>query len=221
MTEVLPTGWTMGWSAEHCHWYYFNSALSVTQWHKPPVTQTLEPEPKADPHLEADRALVRAMDSGDADAIEAAIEKHAPGASAGVLSHVRGVAQQRKRADDPPKSRVSSRVSACIELGVYQAAYQEPAACVQPTKGRSLVSACYANDVENQGRQAPSDDPASLALAMALQQHEYQQARPATGGVSSAAARRAEAMAVRRHLYEGTPAEAAPPPLLATCKGLS
>ena len=232
MTEVLPTGWTMGWSAEHCHWYYFNSALSVTQWHKPAVTQTLKPEAEPDPHLEADRALVRAMDSGDADAIEAAVEKHAPGASAGVLAHVRGVAQQRKRADDPPKSqRVSSRVSACVELGVYRAAYQEPTACFEPSKGRraddppkgrSLVSACYANDVENEGRQAPCDDAASLALATALQQQEYQQARHATGGASSAAARRAEAMDVRRHLYEGTPAEAAaPPPPLAACKGLS
>jgi len=208
MAEVLPTGWTIGWSAEHYHWYYFNAALSVTQWHKPPVTQTLEPEPEADPHLEADRALVRAMDSGDADAIEAAIEEHAPAASAGVLAHVRRVAQrqraaERRRTDDPPK-------------------------------GRSLVSACYEKaDVENEERQAPCDE-ASLALAMALQEHEYQQARLAsraathrvtiTGGASSAAARRAEAnaeaMELRRHLYEGTPAEAAAPPP-ATSKGLS
>ena len=156
MAEVLPTGWTMGWSAEHCHWYYFNSALSITQWHKPPVTQALDPEPKADPHLEADRALVRAMDSGDVDAIEAAVEKHAPAASAGVLSHVRRVAQ-RQRANEP-------------------------------SKGRSLVSACYANDdVENEERQAPSDDSASLALALALQEHEYQQARHALSGASRAA----------------------------------
>ena len=34
-TDVLPAGWTVGWSAEHCHWYYFNSALGVTQWEPP------------------------------------------------------------------------------------------------------------------------------------------------------------------------------------------
>ena len=54
-------------------------------------------EPEADPHREADRALVRAMDSGDADAIEAAVEEHASAASADVLGLVRR-AGQRKRA---------------------------------------------------------------------------------------------------------------------------
>ena len=58
-----------------------------------------EPEPEADPHQDADRALVRAMDSGDADAIEAAIEEHAPAASAGVLGLVRRVGQRKRAAE--------------------------------------------------------------------------------------------------------------------------
>ena len=48
----------------------------------------VEAEAEADPHREADRALVRAMDSGDADAIEAAIEEHASAASEAVLGLV-------------------------------------------------------------------------------------------------------------------------------------
>ena len=32
---VLPEGWTAGWSAEHARPYYFNTALTQTQWHVP------------------------------------------------------------------------------------------------------------------------------------------------------------------------------------------
>ena len=33
----------MGWSAEHCHWYYFNSAIGVTQWALPVAATQKKP----------------------------------------------------------------------------------------------------------------------------------------------------------------------------------
>ena len=55
--------------------------------------------PERDPHDVADRALVRAMDSGEWRAIEAAVAEHGANASADILGLVRGKAAKLKAAD--------------------------------------------------------------------------------------------------------------------------
>ena len=74
----------------------------------PPPDEPPTPEPEPDPHREADSALVRAMDSGDADAIEAAVEEHAPAASADVLALVRRVGQRKRAAEEAAAAEVAA-----------------------------------------------------------------------------------------------------------------
>ena len=60
MTE-LQAGWNCGWSAQHNSWYYFNSALAITQWNPP--------SPVPLPHVAKTTSLVSACydDNGDDD----------------------------------------------------------------------------------------------------------------------------------------------------------
>ena len=91
-----------------------------------------EAEPEADPHQDADRALVRAMDSGDADAIEAAVEEHAPAASADVLALVRRVGQRKRAAEAAAAEAATAPPAPSTEAAALQTSAPPPAPPAPP-----------------------------------------------------------------------------------------
>ena len=136
-----------------------------------------EVEAEADPHREADRALVRAMDSGDADAIEAAIEEHASAASEDVLGLVRR-AGQRKRAAEAAAAEAAATQSTTETAAPPLPA--PPPAPAQEEKGgagqeaAAAAAAAAAAEEEEEEEDEEEEDHVLAAEAYAAQLTSYE-----------------------------------------------
>ena len=135
-----------------------------------------EVEAEADPHREADRALVRAMDSGDADAIEAAIEEHASAASEDVLGLVRRAGQRKRAAEAAAAEAAATQSTPSTETAAPPLPAPPPApppAPAEEEKGGAGQEAAAAAAAEEEEEEEEEEDHVLAAEAYAAQLTSY------------------------------------------------
>ena len=135
----------------------------------PAPAPVAEPEPEPDPHREADSALVRAMDSGDVDAIEAAVEEHALAASADVLALLRRVGQ-RKRAAEAVAAEVAAAPPATTTEAAAPPTPAPPPALAAPPPAPLLEEK---EQQQQQAEEGGEEDHVLAAEAYAAQLTSY------------------------------------------------